>query len=90
MENGIETNTVVTCVDESSSKDDNGFVKYSYTFYVACRTQGGQTVEAKLGSGKAEDVRVHNAGWNKDLHEGNHMRIMYLPDRPDYVIHVAE
>ncbi len=94
MQNGIETDAVVTRVVESVSTDDDdedggGSETYSYSYYVTFQTQEGQTVEARLGSGKTLDVRVGGAGWDRDLHEGSHVRIMYLPERPDYAILIA-
>ena len=93
-QNGIETNAVVTRVVESVSTDDDddggGSETYSYSYYVTFRTQEGQTVEARLGSGKTMDVRVKDVGWDRDLHEGSRVRIMYLPEQPDYAILIAE
>ena len=94
MQNGIETDAVVSRVVESVSTDDDdedggGSETYSYSYYVTFQTQEGQTVEARLGSGKTLDVRVGGAGWDRDLHEGSHVRIMYLPERPDYAILIA-
>ena len=85
-QNGIETNAVVTRIKETASTDDEGYVSYSYTFYVTYRTQAGQTVEAQLASGKSFDVRIGKKVWDRDLHEGSNVRIKYLPDKPDYVI----
>ncbi len=92
-QNGIETDAVVTRVVESVSTDDDddsGSEIYSYTYYVTFQTQEGQTVEARLSSGKTLDVRVNDAGWDRDLHEGSHVRILYLPEQPDCAILVAE
>ena len=55
---GIETNAVVTRIRENTSTDEDGYVSYSYTFYVTYRTQAGQTVEAQLASGKSFDIRI--------------------------------
>ena len=91
-QNGIETNAVVTRVVESVSTadDDDGSETYSYTYYVTFQTQEGQSVEARLSSGKTVDVRVNDVGWDRDLHEGSHVRILYLPEQPDCAVLVAE
>ena len=77
---GIETDAVVTRVRED--------VSTAYTFYVAYQTQEGQTVEARLASGKSIDIRIGKNVWDRDLHEGSKVRIKYLPDKPDYVIRI--
>lgn len=41
--------------------------------------------ESKLASGKSFDVRAGKA-WDSDLREGVHVRIKYLPEKPNYVI----
>ena len=85
-ENGIETNAVVTRVVEHESSDQDGFTTdYTYTYYVTYVTRQGQTVEAKLASGKSFDVQAGKA-WDSDLREGVHVRIKYLPEKPNYVI----
>ena len=93
-QNGIETDAVVTRVVESVSTDDDDdgseTYRYTYTYYVTFQTQEGQTVEARLSSGKTLNVRVNDAGWDRDLHEGSHVRIIYLPEQPDCAILVAE
>ena len=84
---GLETDAVVTRVRENPSTDEDGHItSYTYTFYVTYRTQAGQTVEAQLASGKSFDVRIGKKVWDRDLHEGSHVRIKYLPDKPNYVI----
>ena len=85
-EGGIETDAVVTRIEESRSVDDDGCVSVSYSLYAAFRTQEGQTVEARLGSGKAVDTKINHKGWEKGLYEGCKVRVMYLPERPDYAI----
>ena len=84
---GIETDAVVTRVREDVSTDEDG-TTYTYTFYVAYQTQEGQTVEARLASGKSIDIRIGKNVWDRDLHEGSKVRIKYLPDKPDYVIRI--
>lgn len=86
--NGIETNAVVTRIRENTSTDEDGYVTYSYTFYVTYQTQEGKTVEAQLASGKSFDVRIGKKVWDRDLHEGSHVRIKYLLDKPNYVIRI--
>lgn len=69
--NGIETDAVVSRVDENSSLDDGSV---SYTYYVKYQLQDGQTVEAQLNQS------------TQYIGEGTHVRIKYLPDKPKYVL----
>jgi hypothetical protein len=87
-QNGLETDAVVTHVKVNESVDEDGSVSISKTFYVTYQTQDGQSVEAKLGSGKSVDVRVGHA-WDDDLYEGSRVRIKYLPEKPNYVIRLS-
>ena len=87
-QNGIEADAVVSRVDANVSVDEDGISSVSYTYYVTYRTMDGQTVEAKLGSGKSVDVRIGKA-WDSDLHEGCSVRIKYIPEKPKYVIRVV-
>ena len=88
-QNGIETDAVVSCIKENESVDEDGFVTVSYTYYVTYRTMDGQTVEAKLGSGKSIDNHIGKS-WHSDLKEGVSVRIKYLPEKPKYVIRISE
>ena len=72
----------------SESVDEDGFVNTSYTYYVTYRAMDGQTVEAKLGSGKSIDNRIGKS-WDSDLKEGKSIRIKYLPEKPKYVIRIS-
>ena len=47
--NGIETDAVVSRIDEDTSRDDNGDINTTYTYYVTYQTEDGAIVEAKLG-----------------------------------------
>lgn len=84
---GIETSAVVTRVKEVESTDSDGTISVSYVYYVTYQMQDGQSVEAKLASGKSFDVRIGRA-WDDDLHEGVRVRIKYLPEKPKYVIRI--
>ena len=87
--NGIETDAVVSRVKKTETTDaDTLNTTVHYTCYVTYRTQDGQTVEAKLASGKSFDSRIGKAGWDGDLHEGVSLRVKYLPEKPNYVIRV--
>ena len=88
-QNGIETNAVVSRINESESVDEDGFTTVSYTYYVTYQTQDGQTVEAKLGSGKSIDNNIKRKTWDSDLHQGVTVRIKYLPEKPNYVIRIS-
>lgn len=57
-ENGIETNAVVSSIEEDADPDSN-----SYTYYVTYRTLDGQTVEARVNRlpdniNVGEEVRI--------------------------------
>ena len=85
---GIETDAVVTRIQESESIDAEGDVTITRTFYVTYRTLDGRTVESRLASGKSVDVRIGKKVWDRDLHEGSAVHIRYLPEKPEYVIRV--
>ena len=89
-QSGIEADAVVSRIKENESVDEEGFVTTSYIYYVTYRSMNGQTVEAKLGSGKGFDNRVFGKHWDSDLREGVSVRIKYLPDKPNYVIRIAD
>lgn len=89
-QNGIETDAVVSRIKENESVDEDGFVTTSYTYYVTYRTMDGQTVEAKLGSGKSIDNNIVGKPWDSDLKEGVSIRIKYLPEKPKYVIRISD
>ncbi|MBO4854292.1 MAG: DUF3592 domain-containing protein [Oscillospiraceae bacterium] len=89
-QNGIETDATVTRVKEHESSDEYGHTTgISYTYYVTYRMLNGETVEAKLASGKSYDSHI-GGSWDQDLHEGSNVRIKYLPEKPNYVIRVPE
>ena len=75
----VETDAVVTRIEESMSTDADGFVKHDYTFFVTFQTQEGLPAEAKLTGGKAPDRRDGDGGWDHDLHRGKTVRIRYQP-----------
>ena len=89
-QSGIETDAVVSRIKENECVDSDGFVTTSYTYYVTYRSMDGQTVEAKLGSGKSVDNRVFGKPWDSDLGEGVKVRIKYLPEKPQYVIRISD
>ncbi|MBQ9552438.1 MAG: DUF3592 domain-containing protein [Clostridia bacterium] len=87
-QNGIEADAVVTRINVNESVDEDGSVTTSKTFYVTYQTRDGQSVEAKLGSGKSFDVRIGHA-WDDDLYEGCRVRIKYLPEKPKYAVRLS-
>lgn len=89
-QNGIEADAVVSRIKENESVDEDGFITTSYTYYVTYRTTDGQTVEAKLGSGKSIDNHIVGKPWDSDLKEGVNIRIKYLPEKPKYVIRISD
>ena len=76
QKNGVEADAVVSRIKETETRNEDGSVDFSYTYYVKYQTEDGQTVEAKLGDGK------------RGLREGDSIRIKYLPAKPKYVITV--
>jgi hypothetical protein len=75
--NGIEAEAVISRIEEYESTDSDGFTDTNYRYYVTYRTRDGKTVEARLG--KIVQVRYH---------EGDTLNVMYLPDKPEYVVPV--
>lgn len=75
-------------VSVSENVDSDGCVTTTYTYYVTYCTMDGQTVEAKLGSGKSVDTNILSKSWDNDLGEGVKVRIKYLPEKPKYVIRI--
>ena len=88
-QNGIEADAVVSRIKVNESVDEDGFVSTSYTYYVTYRSIDGQSIEAKLGSGKSIDNRIGKS-WDNDLKEGVSLRIKYLPEKPKYVIRISD
>lgn len=86
-QNGIETDAVVSRIRENVTTDEHG-TSVTYTFYVTYRTMNGQTVEARLGSGKSVDFKIGKKAWDYDLEEGTKVRIKYLPEKTNYAIRV--
>ena len=72
--NGIEADAVVSRIEESETKNDNGDYDITYTYYVKYQAQDGSTVEAKLGNAPA------------DIYRGCELRVKYLPEKPKFVI----
>ena len=76
QKNGIETDAVVSRIDEHETRNNDGSRETHYTYYVRYQTQDGQTVEAKLGNASPL------------IGVGSRLRIKYLPEKPKYVIPV--
>ena len=80
-ENGIETEAVVTRIEERIWSGMHGDVitrdSVTYDYYITYTNRDGQSVEAMLT----------NFG-NLSFQEGDRMRIKYLPDRQDYPVFV--
>ncbi len=73
--NGIEAEAVISRIEESESVDSDGGVDITYKYFVTYKTMDGKTVEARLG--KIMQTRYHR---------GQTLNIMYLPEKPDYVV----
>ena len=72
--NGVETDAVITRIEEQESIDSEGGVDYTYTHYVTYHAPDGQSVEAKLD----------HAPWGARV--GDTVRIKYLPEKPKFAI----
>lgn len=72
--NGVETDAVITRIEEQESIDSEGGVDYTYTHYVTYHAPDGQSVEAKLD----------HAPWGARV--GDAVRIKYLPEKPKFAI----
>ena len=71
---GIETDAVVSRIQEHETRNDDGSRETNYTYYVQYQTEDGQVVEAKLGKAPLRTA------------VGDRLRIKYLPEKPKYVI----
>ena len=67
---GIETEGIISRMEEQSAVDSNGSLDVTYTHYVVFRTQNGQEAEADLNRSPGH-TRV-----------GDRVRIKYLPEKP--------
>ena len=88
---GVETDAVVTRIWENTTTDpDTMKTTTDYVYYVTYRTDEGETVEAKLASGKSVETYKDRKFWYGDLREGSPVRIIYLPSKPKYVLRVKD
>lgn len=71
---GIETEGVISRIEEQSTVDGDGSLDVTYTYYVVFRTQDGQEVEADLNHAPGH-IRV-----------GDQVRIKYLPEKPKHAV----
>ena len=74
--NGIQTEAVLTRVDEHTTRDDDGYEHSTYTYYVEYTNEAGQKVEALL---------------NNDPHTktiGQTLTIRYLPEKPGRAVYI--
>ena len=71
--NGIETEALVTRIEEEERTDSDGVSVY-YTFYVRYRTLEGRQIEATLANPKSR------------LQVGSSVKIKYLPEKEDYPV----
>ncbi len=90
-DSGVETDAVVTRIWENTSTDPDTLVTTTdYVYFVTYRTDDGDTVEARLASGKSVETYKDQEFWYGDLHEGSVVRIKYLPSKPKYVIRIMD
>ena len=71
---GIETEGVISRIEEQSSVDGDGSLDVTHTYYVVFRTQDGQKTEADLN---------HAPG---HMRVGDQVRIKYLPEKPKHAV----
>ena len=72
--NGVETEAVVSRIEEEQTVSSEDGVDYTYTHYVTYRNPQGETVEAKLG---------HAPGRTQ---VGDTVKIKYLPEKPHFAV----
>ena len=72
--NGVETEAVVSRIEEEQMISSEDGVDYKYTHYVTYRNPNGETVEAKLDHAPGR-TRV-----------GDSVRIKYLPEKPNFAV----
>lgn len=70
---GIETDAVVSRVEENYNAQGDGTLSVSYSYYVQYEDQNGTTHEAILSKVLQSHYRV-----------GDELRIRYLPEKPKY------
>ena len=71
---GVETEGIISRIDEQSMVDGDGSLDVTYTYYVIYKTQDGQEVEADLNHAPGR-TRV-----------GDVVRIKYLPEKPKHAV----
>ncbi len=71
---GIETEGVISRIEEQSSVDGDGSLDVTHTYYVVFRTQDGQEMEADLN---------HASGRTR---LGDKVKIKYLPEKPKHAV----
>ena len=75
--NGIEVNATISKIEERDTVDSDGGVSTTYTYFVKFTTVDGNTAEAMLGEIFQKSYRV-----------GDELRVMYLPEKPNYAVPV--
>ena len=71
---GVETEGVISRIEEQSTVDGDGSLDVTYTYYVIFKTQDGQEMEADLNHATG-----HICG-------GDQVRIKYLPEKPKHAV----
>lgn len=77
-ENGIETDAVLSRIEEKEGQDADGNRTVDYVYYVKYKNEAGETVEARLGNPPHFII------------EGTPLRVKYLPEKPKYVLMVEK
>ena len=72
--NGVETDAVISRIEEEQTVSSEDGVDYKYTHYVTYQSPSGETVEAKLDHAPGR-TRV-----------GDAVRIKYLPEKPHFAV----
>ena len=72
--NGIQVTAVVSRIVRREEEDmDSRTICYDY--YVRYCTRDGNSVEAKLGQ-----------IWQRRYQEGDELQVVYMPEKPEYVV----
>ena len=84
---GLETDAVVSRIEESEMTDSNDTPSVVRTYYVRYQTQDGRNVESVLSN----PTRVSDFLKNKEaLSVGTRIRVKYLPNAESFVIWVGK
>ena len=77
--NGIETDAVVSRIEEHDHRDSDGGISTTYSYYVTYIDQAGNPQEAILSKVLQSRYRV-----------GEELSVQYLPEKPQYALPIKK